>query len=274
MVDLLPTVPALRLFKGHTAHQRFAPIEHKFSYRLFLIDLDIDRLDEVNKQSRLFSVNGVNLFSFRSTDHGNRRDVDLRPWADAMFAEAGIDLDGGSIRLVTLARHLFYKFAPISLWFGYDKSGSLVGIIYEVNNTFAQSHCYIAHVEGARSVHDADKKLYVSPFFDVTGQYRFTLRTPDEKLSLVIENMLEGKRQHMASIQARAFKATGKAFAAAAIARPFSSFGVSVAIHFEAFKLWIKKAGYRSNPGAPATASTQAHTVPMPKPAHEKSLQQ
>ncbi|MEO9969522.1 MAG: DUF1365 domain-containing protein [Hyphomonadaceae bacterium] len=274
MVDPLPTTPALRLFKGRTAHQRFTPVEHKFSYRLFLIDLDIDRLDEASKQSRLFSVNRANLFSFRSTDHGNRRDVDLRPWADAIFADAGIDLGGGPIRLVTLARHLFYKFAPISLWFGYDNSGSVVGIIYEVNNTFGQSHCYVANVDGARSVHDADKKLYVSPFFDVTGQYRFTLRTPDDKLSLVIENMLEGKRQHMASIQARAFNATGMAFAVAAIFRPLSSFGVSMAIHFEALKLWIKKAGYRSNPGAPVTASTKAHTVPTPKPAHEKSLQQ
>jgi len=254
-------LPALRLFKGHTAHQRFTPVEHKFSYRLFLLDLDIDRLDEANGQSGLFSVNGVNLFSFRPQDHGNREDTNLRPWAEHMFAGAGIQLDGGTIRLVTLPRHLFYKFAPISLWFGYDPSGALSGIIYEVNNTFGQSHSYVARADGKRSQHKARKQLYVSPFFDVTGNYKFTLRAPDDQLGLVIENMVLGERQHMASIKAKALKANNRAFAAAAILHPLSSLGVTLAIHYEALKLWIKGAGYRSNPGAPADASSFAAPI-------------
>lgn len=261
MADAHSLLPALRLFKGHTAHQRFTPVEHRFSYRLFLLDLDIDRLDEASSQSRFFSVNRTNLFSFRTADHGFRRDEDLRPWAEEMFRGAGIQLGGGAIRLVTLARHLFYKFAPISLWFGYDASGALAGIIYEVNNTFGQSHCYVAETDGARSQHIADKKLYVSPFFDISGQYRFTLRTPEDRMSLVIENILDGERQHMASIKAKAFEASSSAFIAAAILRPLSSFGVTLAIHLEALKLWIKRAGYRSNPGAPKTASTEAKSI-------------
>ena len=261
MGNSVAALPALQLFKGHTIHQRFTPVTHRFSYRLFLLDLDIDRLADAQKQSALFSVNRPNLFSFRTRDHGDRTSDDLRPWAEDMFAEAGIVLGGGPIRLITLARHLFYKFAPISLWYGYDQTGELRGIIYEVNNTFGQSHCYVAKTDGARSQHDVDKQLYVSPFFDVTGQYRFTLRTPDDQLSLVIENRLEGDRQHMATIKARAAKADSLAFLKAMLARPLSSLGVSIAIHFEALRLWIKGAGYRSNPGAPKTSATQAQST-------------
>jgi len=258
MADSMTALPAMRLYKGHTTHQRFTPVSHKFSYRLFLLDLDIDRLDEAGKQSKLFSINRPNLFSFQTSDHGNRQDTNLRPWAEEIFASAGLFLNGGTIRLVTLARHLFYKFAPISLWYGYDQTGTLRGIIYEVNNTFGQSHCYVAKTDGERSQHDADKHLYVSPFFDVSGQYRFTMRAPDDRLSLVIENLLEGERQHIATIKARAAKASGPAFLKAFLIRPLSSFGITLAIHFEAFKLWIKGAGYRSNPGAPRTPATLA----------------
>lgn len=269
MLDHIADLPALRIYKGHTTHQRFLPVTHKFSYRLFLLDLDIDRLDEASGQSMLFSVNKPNLFSFRQQDHGNRKDMDLRPWAEEIFAGAGVALNGGSIRLVTLARHLFYKFAPISLWYGYDQTGALHGIIYEVNNTFGQSHCYVARTDGNRSQHDVDKQLYVSPFLDVTGQYRFTLRRPHDRLSLVIENILDGERQHMATIKARAAKADSATFLKAMLLRPFSSLGVTLAIHFEALRLWIKGAGYRSNPGAPKRRASIAHqtdtdTNPVP----------
>ncbi len=271
-----PDLPALQLFKGHTVHQRFSPVLHKFSYRLFLLDLDIDRLEEADSQSRLFSVNRTNIFSFRTRDHGNREDSTLRPWAEEMFSGVGIALDGGTIRLVTLARHLFYKFAPISLWFGYDSEGDLRGIIYEVNNTFGQSHSYVAKTDGARSRHIADKQLYVSPFFDVTGQYRFTLRAPDKRLSLVIENMLDDERRHMATIKAHAADATDFAFLGAMVVRPLSSLGVTLGIHFEALRLWIKGARYRSNPGAPETsftAATQKSAKPISQD-HELSSSQ
>ena len=258
MPEHIDSLPAMRLFKGHTMHKRFAPVEHQFRYRLFLLDLDIDRLEDAHRQSRLFSIDRPNLFSFKPTEHGNRRDADLRPWAEQRFQEAGIELEGGKIRLVTLARHLFYKFAPISLWFGYDRAGKLRGIIYEVNNTFGQTHSYVAPITEARSQHEADKALYVSPFFDVSGKYRFTLRPPTDKLSLVVENLQGDECQHMATIKGSAHAATSFAFLTAAAVRPLSSVGVSLAIHFEALRLWIKGAGYRSSPGPPATAASSA----------------
>lgn len=251
-------LPALMLYEGQTYHTRFAPFERSFSYKLFLIDLDIDRLQEAKAQTHCFGVEQMRLFSFCRRDHGYRKDVPLRPWAEAMFQKAGIDLQGGAIRLVTLPRHLFYKFSPISLWYGYGPGGKLAGIIYEVNNTFGDTHAYVAHATTDRSQHEACKQLFVSPFFDVSGKYRFTLRAPDELLSVTVENIVDGERTHMANIKARRSAATNAAFLKAAITRPFSTLGVSLAIHYEAFFLWLKKAGYRARPPAPLTAMTEA----------------
>ena len=110
--------PAIRLYKGRTTHVRYTPFERRFDYRIFMIDVDIDRLEEASKSSWLFSIGSPNLFSFKQTDHGARQKAPLRPWAEAELAKAGVKLDGGSIRLVTFPRGLFYKFAPISIWYG------------------------------------------------------------------------------------------------------------------------------------------------------------
>jgi len=267
------TYPALLLYKGQTQHTRFVPFEQSFSYKLFLIDIDIDRLDEANKQSPCFAVERANLFSFRRRDHGTRKSTHLRPWAENIFEGANINLEGGVIRLITLPRHLLYKFAPISLWYGYGPDGALRGIIYEVNNTFGETHAYVAATHNERSQHEAEKQLYVSPFFDVSGKYRFTLRAPGDRLSLVIENIVDDTRVHMANIKAIRHAATGKAFLKAGLTQPFSTLGVTAGIHFEALKLWLKKAGYRSRPAAPPKLSSLARSTDQNTPNPERPSQ-
>ena len=264
MLSKTPSKPsALSLFQGETRHKRLVPFEQSFAYKLFLIDIDIDRLDEASAQSACFAVERTSLFSFRRRDHGSRKEIPLRPWAEEMFALADINLDGGSIRLVTIPRHLFYKFAPISLWFGYQPDGELCGIIYEVNNTFGETHAYVAPVNSERAQHEAEKQLYVSPFFDVTGKYRFTLRTPDERLSLIIENIENGERTHVATLKAKRHPAKVSTLLKAAFLRPFSTLGVSAAIHFEALKLWVRKANYRSRPASPPSPASRATPLPL-----------
>lgn len=250
--------PALRLMLGHTTHVRSVPFGHRFKYGLAMIDVDIDRLVEAAKQSWLFSFERANLFSFRRKDHGERKTKDLRLWADRHFEGAGINLDGGAIRLLTFPRHIFYKFSPISLWLGHGPKGELRGILYEVNNTFGETHTYVAATpETGRSRHSADKVFHVSPFFDVSGKYQFTLRSDDDKLSLIVATFDGGQQTHMATIKVKARPATNAAFVKLAVTRPFLTLGVTLAIHWQALKLFIKGAKYR-HPQTPAHPSSIA----------------
>lgn len=263
MPDISSIAAPLSIYTGHTRHTRYVPFEQSFAYRLFLLDIDIDRLEAAGALSQVFSVDAPNLFSFYRRDHGPRKDTPLRTWAEDMFQSANIDLEGGPIRLVTMPRHLFYKFAPISLWFGHGPDGDVRGIIYEVNNTFGDTHAYVATAGTGTSKHEADKRLYVSPFFDVTGRYRFTLKLRGDGLGLVIDNMVDGARTHMASLKAKRSEATTSTFLKAALAYPLSSHGITFAIHWEALKLWLKGAGYRSRPEPSAETST--HALPQSK---------
>ncbi|MEO0816705.1 MAG: DUF1365 domain-containing protein [Pseudomonadota bacterium] len=248
--------PALKILTGRTVHARFTPFEQRFSYGLMMVDIDIDRLQDAAEQSSLFGIDRGRLYSLNMKEHGGRGDRDLRGWAEDKLAKAGIDARQSSLRLITFPRHLFYRFAPLSVWFASNSDGDLEGVIYEVNNTFGESHTYVASVAGSADVSEAEKRFHVSPFFDVTGKYRFTLNRTAERLSLVIDSLVDGERTHMATITARSETATSTAFLRAAIHKPFSSIGVTIGIHWEALKVCLKGAGYRSKPSPPDTGYT------------------
>lgn len=223
-----------------------------------MIDLDIDRLAEADLQTRLFSVERPAMFSFRRIDHAGLEKRPLRPWAEATLQQAGVEPPGGSIRLITFPRHLLYKFAPISLWIAHNEFGNPVAIIYEVRNTFGERHSYVAALDGAWSRHEAQKSFHVSPFFDVTGTYKFTLRLAQNSLYLGVTTVSEGQPVHSASLSTNCAPASDQGLAAIAITMPFSTIGVSIGILWEALKLWIKGARYHRKPQKIKSGQTSA----------------
>ena len=57
------------LFVGTLRHRRFAPVAHAFTYPLFMALLDVDRVPELMRVSRLTSYNRWNWASFDDRDH-------------------------------------------------------------------------------------------------------------------------------------------------------------------------------------------------------------
>lgn len=251
--------PAARLWFGRTAHVREKPFRRAFNHRVAMIEADIDRLAEADRLSKLFSVNRGNAISFRETDNGARSAaVPLRAWAEGRYAEAGIDLDGGAIRLITFPRVLGYGFSPISVWYGHGPGGDLRGVIYEVHNTFGEAHAYVSALGQADVRDKAGKEFHVSPFFDVSGEYRFTLKPSEERMALTVENMAADGRHHVASLNLRATALTTPAVLKWLVTMPISGLGVMAAIHWQALCLWLKGARYRDKPAQRATRTTLA----------------
>src|ERR1700722_12056116 len=86
---------AAALYFGDVMHARLKPMGHRFSYRVMSLLIDLDRLDEADRQSPLFGVNRASLYSFNEADHGERDGSPLRAYAQQRAAEHGIDLTGG-----------------------------------------------------------------------------------------------------------------------------------------------------------------------------------
>ncbi len=262
--------PPARLWFGRTTHTRTTPFRRTFRHAIAMLEVDIGRLDEARGLSRLFSVNGPNAIAFRETDHGARNPaIPLRLWAEARLAEAGVTLDGGQIRLVTFPRVLGYGFAPISIWFGYGPEGDCRGVIYEVHNTFGETHSYVSALDSAGRHATADKEFHVSPFWGVDGQYRFTLRQPGESMALIVENIGAEGRSHTASLHVRPRALTTAAILRWLVAMPMSGLGVLIAINWQALWIWMNGGRYHAKPEQLARTTTIAKPVEEPARAAE-----
>jgi hypothetical protein len=249
-------ISPLSIWRGATRHQRLKPFRHGFRYPVAMIEIDLGQLDAADRRTRWFRVNRPGLFSFHERDFGDRASTRLKDWAIARFEDAGIrDVD--RITLVCQPRILGYQFNPIALHFGYDAEDQLVGLIYEVHNTFGDTHAYVAPLpEAGISRHVADKTLHVSPFFDVAGQYAFTLSPPDERLALSIRKRGDGGEDFRASMALKRHRASSGAFLRWFAGFPVSTLFTIAAIHFEALRLLIKGARYHKRPEPPARPAT------------------
>lgn len=242
------------IYTGIVTHVRWKPFVHRLRFGLFSLLLDLDEIDRLTSIP-FFSRNRFNLVSFYDRDFGPRDGSDLRTWLTVRMIDAGIDGTPGRIRLLSLPRILGYQFNPLTVWFVDDRSGRLRWILYEIHNTFGESHAHLVEVTGAdRFDHGFAKELFVSPFFDVEGRYRVRIRQPGDTLAIVIDYETDGTRALTATLRGERRRFTAGGLLRAVVEYPLVTFTVIAGIHWEAAKLWAKGATYRRRPEPPAEA--------------------
>jgi DUF1365 family protein len=238
---------AAALYIGDVMHARLRRPLHRFNYRVMSLLIDLDRLGDADRQSRLFGVNRSALYSFHEADHGDRDGASLRAGVDRHAAEHGVDLAGGRVLLLCYPRLFGYVFNPLSVYFCYRSDGALAMLIYEVRNTFGGLQTYVLPVQpgeltdaGVRQ--EQDKTFYVSPFIEMAMRYRFRIGPPDETVRLrILESDSQGPLLS-ATFFGRRRSLTSRALLGAFLALPLLTFKIFAAIHWEALRLWLKGA--------------------------------
>jgi uncharacterized protein len=242
------------LYVGHTTHSRLKPRPHRFTYAIFQLLIDVDRIDEAVSGLACLNKGRFGVFSFAERDHGARDGSPLRAWVMDKLAEAGVPASAHTVRLLCFPRVLGFVFNPISIFFVHAADERLEAVIYEVNNTFGQTHAYVVPATGAAKERQAaDKRLYVSPFYRVEGGYRFKLTSPDETFRLVIAKQVDGEVDFTANLIAERRPLTDAALLGLFFGMPLMTLGVVAAIHWEALRLWIKGATFGTRPPGPKT---------------------
>src|ERR1700733_4458793 len=246
---------AAALYFGEVMHARRKPMGHRFSYRVMSLLIDLDRLEEADRQCSLFGVNRAALYSFNEADHGERDGSCLRLYAQRCAAEHGIDLTGGRVLLLCYPRLLGYTFNPLSVYFCHCADGTLALMIYEVRNTFGDIHAYVLPVKpgqisiaGVRQHHD--KLFYVSPFIGMAMRYHFRVSPPAEHVKLGILECDSGGPLLAATFNGRRSTLTTPALLRSAFSLPLVTFKIMAAIHWEALGLWLKGARLVPRPDA------------------------
>lgn len=229
--DRLPPLPAL--VDGVVSHTRRAPVRHAFRHRVYQWLVDLDELPRQPWWLRPFAT-------FRAEDHLGDPTRSIRGNVDAFLAARGVDLTGGRVVMLAGARVLGYVFDPLSVFWCFGRAGSLECVVAEVHNTYGERHAYLLRPD-ERGTARADKELYVSPFFDVSGGYDlgFTL-TPDQVATTVVLRR-EAEVAFSATFRGTPRAATTRAVAAQVLRRPLMSQRVTALIHAHGVWLWLRR---------------------------------
>ena len=243
---------ASALYVGRVIHERTHGIRHRLAYRVYMLLLDLDHIED--RRPGLLGRGRFGLMSWRGADHGDRSGRSLRAQVEGHLAEAGIDIAGGPIRLLTMPRILGYGFNPLSVFFCHRPDGALAAILYEVTNTFHERHSYLIATPPTHGPvrQSADKAFFVSPLMDMDLIYDFTVRPPGEAVGVTIAVRRGQTPILTASFAGQRRPLTSGALIRAFVTHPLLTWKVMWGIHWEAAVSMIKGAKYRSRGAPPA----------------------
>ena len=231
-----------KIYIGKVIHKRFKPKEHYFKYNVFSLLIDLNELEQINKDIKFFSYNKFNIISFFDKDHGDRDGSSTKSWVKKNLKSIGIMTEDISIKLLCYPRIFGYVFNPLSTYFIYNKQSELISIFYEVKNTFGEQHTYIFKVQDETLVQNkCKKKFYVSPFIKMDCEYHFKTLNPREQLSVVINQNDKDGKLLFASQDGISKDFNNKNLILSYLTHPLMTFKIIGAIHYEAFKLWAKR---------------------------------
>lgn len=249
---------------GRVAHRRLRPVTNAFSYRAYYLRLPLRALGGSAFPSRLIGRNRFGLLSFHDADHGDGI-TPLCSWIDGLLRAEGILDADGEVWLQAMPRVLGYVFNPVSFWFCHCADGTLRTVLCDVRNTFGERHFYLLDDgfcidEGAEL--RARKVFHVSPFNAVAGEYRFRFMRAmhadgRERTSAAIDYGDDAGPLLHTSIGGAARPLDRASVLAAFFAYPMQSIGVVLRIHYQALRLFLKRAPFYPKPAPPQQKVTR-----------------
>ena len=250
------------LYTGTVSPRRLQPFEHVFSYRLFMVYLDLSELPELLPESFLWSVRGKALVRFRRQDYHGPAEIPLDTAVRNTVAEHTGRRPDGPVRMLTHLRYFGYCFNPVTFYYCYDSDDRRVEtVMAEITNTpWKERHCYVLSRGGSEDADgdslnfEMNKRFHVSPFIDMDHRYRWEFSEPDNSLLVHMQNHTAKGRYFDATLTMKRWPLNGGVLSRAVISYPFMTLKVIGTIHWQALKLWLKGAPFYPHP-EPSTES-------------------
>lgn len=228
------------LYPCTITHIRTAPSRYAFRHRTYLWLIDPDAPPPLPRPLRL-------LAGFDPRDHFGGTAPTIRAGLDRFLTAHGVELAGGSVRMLTQARVLGHVFNPLTVYWCRRADGTPLCTVAEVHNTYGERHCYLLRPDGSGRA-DTGKEFYVSPFFGADGDYRMRLPEPGPRLALTVHLERAGTRPFTATVRGVRQPATPGALLRLAVRHPWSTAVVSAAIRLHGIRLLLRGLPVRPRP--------------------------
>ena len=249
------------IFEGQLRHRRFSPVEHAFSYRLFMVYLDLAEIDQALARRWFWSASRPALARFRREHHLGDPGTSLEQSVRDLVRDDTGDEPEGPIRLLTNLQYFGYCFNPVSFYYCFDKAGEKVEfIVAEVNNTpWGETDTYVLRCDTSRRSwrFAPEKKMHVSPFMPMDIDYRWALSTPGDALSAYMANSKDGQKIFDATMALERRSITARSLASVLVRFPLMTLKVIVGIHCEALRLWAKRVPFYDHPAKSKEVTAQ-----------------
>ncbi len=230
---------------GHTYHGRKGAVENAFRYSVDYILFDPEARPPT---PALFSINRANVTNWRDRDHGGEPGRgEGAIWLRACFDALGLR-QPARIMLLTQPRVFGHVFNPVSFWFCFDDDGQLYAVVAEVTNTYGTRHSYLCHKPDLSPIEPtdrilADKLMHVSPFQKIEGTYTFRFDYRDARVGVWIDYGRE-RGGLIATLTGARQPLGNRVILKSLWRRPFGARRAVFLIHWQALKLWLKRARF------------------------------
>jgi DUF1365 family protein len=237
---------------GVTYHGRKGSVDNAFRYTVdyMLVDAEAPVATPC-----LFARNGRSVMALDDIDHGGPpKQGRGAAWVrDVLQAHQVTDV--ARIELLAQPKVLGHVFNPVSFWLCRRDDNALTAVIAEVTNTFGDRHNYLVHHSDMRPIAPDDrlkatKILHVSPFQPVEGGYEFRFDIREDRIGIWID-YTRSEGGLIATLTGKRAALTNRSILRALLRRPLGARRVLALIHWQALKLWIKRAVFRSRPLPP-----------------------
>jgi len=230
-----------RFYEGAIYHKRVHPKIHKFKYKFYLLDIDVADSSSFEKlKNSFFSINRLNFLSFKTKDHFGTSDNFLEN-IDELLEKFNLE-KSSKLRFITLPRVLNFVFNPISILMVFDKDDIPTHILAEVHNYNNGRVIYPVKLEkkGKSFFGIVKKDMYVSPFFETTGVYKFELKYDEEKLFVKIDLYENDVYKLSAIFNSKSKEFNKKTSLSIFLRYAFITFLVVSRTFFQSIKLYLK----------------------------------
>lgn len=242
-----------KIFLAKVMHKRLFPKVNQFTYGVYYLALPLSKLAHsiiVN----ILPVNKFGLLSFHTKDHGAKDKSSLNDWMVDILKKYQLDHYVHEIILVAMPRVVGYVFNPVSFWICLDQKKNIRAVLYEVNNTFGETHSYLcAHEDGA-IIHsydwlEAEKIFHVSPFLERKGYYKFRFDLNQNSMGIWINFYNhEDKKQLVTALTGELIDFNKQNLIKCFWTHPLLTLRVVLLIHWQALKLILKGIRYIPKP--------------------------